>query len=86
MSEPFEGRLPIFIRQRREQLGLTQQQLALLLIDVSPADVVLLESGHLRLDVARLDQLADALATESHLPVLDGGARGTPAHLPEVLR
>jgi transcriptional regulator with XRE-family HTH domain len=63
MCEPSESRLPIFIRQRREQLGLTQEQLALLL-DVSPADVVLLESGHLRFDVAKLDQLADALATE----------------------
>jgi transcriptional regulator with XRE-family HTH domain len=63
MSEPLESRLSRFIRQRREQLDMSQEQLALFL-DVSPADVVLLESGHLRLDLNKFDQLAEALATE----------------------
>lgn len=63
MAGPFEGRLSHFIRQRREQLTLTQQQLAAT-IDVCPDYIARLESGHAQLDLSRVYPLADALATD----------------------
>jgi transcriptional regulator with XRE-family HTH domain len=63
MPGPFEGRLSRYIRHRREELRLTHQQLADL-IQVSPGFVSLVESGHRRLDLDRIPQLADALETD----------------------
>ena len=63
MPGPFEGRLSCFIRRRRAELQLTHQQLADL-IQVSPGFVSLVESGHRRLDLDRIPQLADALETD----------------------
>ena len=63
MPGPFAGRLSRFIRHRREELRLTHQQLADL-IQVSPGFVSLVESGHRRLDLDRIPQLADALETD----------------------
>jgi transcriptional regulator with XRE-family HTH domain len=63
MPGPFEGHLSRFIRRRRAELQLTHQQLADL-IQVSPGFVSLAESGHRRLDLDRIPQLADALETD----------------------
>ena len=63
MPGPVEGRMSRYIRHRREELRLTHQQLADL-IEVSPSFISLIESGHRRLDLNRVAQLADALETD----------------------
>lgn len=62
MPGPFEGRMSRYIRHRRGELQLTHQQLADL-IEVSPSFIRLVESGHRRLALDRVAQLADALQT-----------------------
>jgi transcriptional regulator with XRE-family HTH domain len=70
MAAPYEGRFSSFIRQRREQLGITQQRLASM-IDVSADHIALVESGHLPLDIHKLYLLADALAiNETYLSLM----------------
>ena len=75
MTAPFEGRLSHFLRHRREQLAMTQQQLASL-INVSIDYVASLESGDAQLDEDKIDPLADVLAIgRTHLclmAVLEG--------------
>lgn len=57
----FEGRFSRLIRQRREELHLTQQQVADVL-DVSPDFLSLVESGERRLSLDNVALLAHALA------------------------
>ena len=63
MAEPLEGRLSHFIRHRREQLAMTQQQLASL-INVSIDYIASLESGDVQLDEDSIYPLADVLAID----------------------
>jgi transcriptional regulator with XRE-family HTH domain len=66
MPGPFEGRLSRLIRHRREELHLTQQQVAEVL-GVTPDFVSLVESGHRRLSLDHIGYLAHALAVHPTL-------------------
>ena len=61
MAALFEGRFSHLIRHRREELHLTQQQVADVL-DVSPDFLSLVESGQRRLSLDSVALLAHALA------------------------
>jgi transcriptional regulator with XRE-family HTH domain len=61
MPGPFEGRLSRLIRRRREELHLTQQQVAEVL-GITADFVSLVESGHRRLSLDHVGYLAHALA------------------------
>jgi transcriptional regulator with XRE-family HTH domain len=61
MAVLFEGCFSDLIRRRREQLHLTQQQVADVL-DVSPDFLSLVESGQRRLSLDNVAMLAHALA------------------------
>ena len=60
MSNRFEGGLSRLIRHRREELNLTQQQVAEKMGVTSDA-ITLVELGYRRLDLDRIPALADAL-------------------------
>lgn len=83
MPGPFEGRLSRYIRHRRQELQLTHQQLADL-IEVSPSFISLIESGHRRLDLNRVAQLADALETNRTYFCLMAALEGKPALFQEI--
>jgi transcriptional regulator with XRE-family HTH domain len=83
MPGPFAGRFSRFIRRRREELQLTHQNLADL-IQVSPGFVSLIESGHRRLDLDRIPQLADALETDRTYLCWMAVIEGKPALFQEI--
>ncbi len=83
MPGPFEGCLSRYIRRRRQQLQLTHQQLPDL-IEVSPSFISLIESGHRRLDLYRVTQLANALQTHHTYFCLMAAMEGKPALFQEI--
>jgi len=60
MSNRFEGGLSRLIRHRREELNLTQAEVATK-VGVTSDAITLVELGYRRLDLDRIPALADAL-------------------------
>jgi transcriptional regulator with XRE-family HTH domain len=63
MPNRFESPFTHFLRHRRQQLGLTQEELGLIL-GVTGDFIGLVETGRRRLDLDRIPALAEALDVE----------------------